>query len=184
MYHYLLKSLKIGLWIFLPLLFLSGAKGDQDFYMANFVAEKNELEATEPFEQLLGGEVYFENTLHTNKEGIPFATLSLKFVDDGLSEEHMMEFLITRKNQSSPIKKGKYGVEEDIDGFINDFDGVFGFANVKSLGEKPFFAKKGEVVITEITNLRLIGYLDVTLKCTNGTKILIKRGFNAAKKNG
>lgn len=184
MYHYLLKSLKISLWIFLPLLFLSGAKGNQDYYTANYEVENYELEATGALEQPLGGEVYFENTLQTNMEGIPFSTLSLKFVENGLSEQHMMEFLITRQNQSSPIKKGKYGVAEDIDGFLNDFDGVFGFANVKSLGENPFFANKGEVVITEITNLRLIGYIDVTLKSANGTKIFIKGGFNAAKKNG
>ncbi len=91
-----------------------------------------------------------------------------------------MELLITKQNQSSPIKKGKYGVSENIEGFLNDFNGVFGLANVRSLGEEPFFAKKGKVVITQISELGLRGYIDVILKCTKGTKIFI----NGAKKRG
>ena len=62
-------------------------------------------------------------------------------------DQHSMELLITKQNQSSPIKKGKYGVSEDIEGFINDFDRVFGFA------------KKGKVGITQISRLGLRGYI-------------------------
>jgi hypothetical protein len=184
MYHYLLKYLKISIWVFLPLLFLSGASGNQDVQGPDYLEDNYDLEATGALKQQLAGEVYFENILKTNREGIPFSSLSLKFVEDDSSERHLMEFLITRQNQSNPIKKGKYEVVDDIDGFFNDFDGVFGFANVNDLGEKPFFTKKGKVVITEITNLALIGYMDVTLQCSDGSEIFIKGGFNAIKKSG
>jgi len=81
-----------------------------------------------------------------------------------------MELLISKQNQSISIKKGKYGVAEDIEGFLNDFDGVFGFANVGSIGEEPFFAKKGSVVITQLTELGLRGNINITFKCNNELK--------------
>jgi len=184
MYHYILKTLKISFWIMLPLLFISGTKGNQDFYVSNYFEDSYELQATGVLEQQLCGVVYFENTLQTNNQGTQFSTLSLKFISNGLSDQHSIELLISKQNQSSPIKKGKYGVSEDIEGFLNDFDGVFGFANVGSLGEEPFFAKKGKVVITQISELGLKGYMDITLKCNNGNKIFINGSFSAAGKRG
>ncbi len=184
MYQYILKSLKISFWILLPLLFISGTKGDQGFYMSNYFVGSHELQVTGALDQQLCGVVYFENTLETNNQGIPFSTLTLKFTNNESSDQHSMELLITKQNQSSPIKKGKYGVAEDIEGFLNDFDGVFGFANVRSIGEEPFFAKKGKVVITQITELGLRGNINVTFKCNKGTKIFINGSFSAAKKRG
>lgn len=184
MYHYILKSLKISFWILLPLLFISGTKSGPDFYGSYYFEGSYELQATGALEQQLCGVVYFENTLETNNQGIQFSTLTLKFIDNESSDQHSMELLITRQNQSSPIKKGKYGVSENIEGFLNDFDGVFGFANVRSLGEEPFFAKKGIVVITQISELGLSGYIDITLKCVKGTKIFINGSFSAAEKRG
>ena len=184
MYHYILKSLKISFWILLPLLFISGTKGDQDIYVSNYFEGSYELQATGALEQQLCGVVYFENTLETNAQGIQCSTLSLKFISNESSDQHSMELLITKQNQSSPIKKGKYGVSEDIEGFLNDFDGVFGFANVRSIGEEPFFANTGKVVITQITELGLRGYMDVTLKCNKGNKIFINGSFSAAEKRG
>lgn len=184
MYHYILKSLKISFWILLPLLFISGTKSGLDFHVPNYFEGSYELRATGALEQQLCGVVYFENTLDTNTQGIQCSTLTLKFISNESSDQHSMDLLITKQNQSSPIRKGKYGVSEDIKGFLNDFDGVFGFANVRSLGEVPFFAKKGKVVITQITELGLRGYIDVTLKCAKGTKIFINGSFSAAEKGG
>ena len=184
MYHYILKSLKISFWILLPLLFISSTKGGQGFYVSNYIEGSYELRATGAIEQQLCGVVYFENTLESNNLGIQCSTLSLKFNSNGSSDQHSMELLITKQYQSRPIKKGKYKVSEDIEGFLNDFDGVFGFANVRSLGEEPFFAKKGKVVITKITALGLRGYMDVTLKCKKGNRIFINGSFNAAEKRG
>ncbi len=184
MYHHILKSLKISFWILLPLLFISGTKGNQDIYVSNYFEGNYELQATGALEQQLCGIVYFENIFKTNNQGIPFSTLSLKFIDNVSSDQHMMELLITKQNQSSPIKKGKYGVAEDIEGFLNDFDGVFGFANVRSIGEEPFFTRKGKVVITQITELGLRGNINVTFKCNKGTKIFINGSFSATKKRG
>jgi len=184
MYHYIHKSLKISFWILLPLLFISGTKGSPDFHVSNYFEGSYELQATGALEQQLCGIVYFENTLETNTQGIQCSTLTLKFTSNESSDQYSMELLITKQNQSSPIKKGKYGVSEDIEGFLNDFDGVFGFANVRSLGEEPFFAKKGKVVITQITELGLRGYIDVALKCAKGTKIFINGSFSAAENRG
>ena len=184
MYHYRLNSLKIGFWILLPLLFISGTKGSNDFYASNNFEGSYELQVTGALEQQLCGMVYFENTLETNNQGIPFSTLSLKFTNNESLDQHSMELLISKQNQSISIKKGKYGVAEDIEGFLNDFDGVFGFANVGSIGEEPFFAKKGSVVITQLTELGLRGNINITFKCNNGTKIFINGSFSAAKKRG
>ena len=184
MYHYILKSLKISFWFLLPLLFISGTKGGQNFYTSNYFEGSYELQATGVLEQQLCGVVYFKNTLQTNNQGIQYSTLTLKFISSESSDQHSMELLITKQDQSSLIKKGKYGVSEDIEGFLNDFDGVFGFANVRSLGEEPFFAKKGKVVIAQISELGLKGYIDVTLKCNKGNKIFINGSFSAAEKRG
>ena len=86
MYHYILKSLRISFWILLPLLFISGTKGDQGFYMSNYFVGSYELQVTGALEQQLCGVVYFENTLETNNQGIQFSTLTLKFIDNESSD--------------------------------------------------------------------------------------------------
>ncbi|MGB5498661.1 MAG: hypothetical protein WBM77_07005 [Maribacter sp.] len=184
MYHFIVKSLKTSIWILLPLLFISGTKGSQDSYRSNYSEGRYELQVSGALEQQLCGVVYFENTLETNNQGIPFATLSLMFIENESLDQHSMELLISKQNQSNPIKKGKYGVAEKIEGLLNDFDGVFGFANLGSIGEEPFFAKQGKVVITKITELGLKGYLDITLNCNKGTRIFINGSFSATRERG
>jgi len=184
MYQYILKSLKSSFWILLPLLFISGTEHSQDSYVSNYSEGSYELQVSGALEQQLCGVVYFENTLETNNQGIPFVTLSLIFIENESLVQQNMELLISKQNQSVPIKKGKYGVAEDIEGFLNDFDGVFGFANLRSIREEPFFAKEGKVVISKISELGLKGYLDITLKCNKGTKIFINGSFSATRERG
>lgn len=181
MFHDTFKSLKFGFWILLPLLLISNNKVEFEAKGPSTMGGSYELHATGALEQQLNGLVYFKSEQQATSQGIPFSTLTLKFDDVAPNHYHDIEFLIAKQNQSHMISKGTYEVTRNVEGLLDNFDGVFGFANIKALGEKPFFAYKGKVVITQFSNTGLQGYVDVTLKCTKGRKLYIKGSFNATR---
>ncbi|MBQ4913568.1 hypothetical protein J8L85_03910 [Maribacter sp. MMG018] len=121
---------------------------------------------------------------HTNheklNEGGFYNTLMLSFGDIKDSSKATMEFLISEKGESKELSKGIYPINE-IEGFINNFDGVFGVANVNKLGEKPFFAKKGFIQINELNIKGVKGYMDVTLVNEIGMTIRVTDNFDTYK---
>jgi len=182
MYHYILKSLKISFWILVPLLFISNSKVDA-LKIPNDIEGNYSFKSSGAVENSLQGKVSFNTNTKSSNNGTPFSTLSLKFVNDQKSLEHTMQFIISERNRSAVLTAGKYGIKENIDGFLNNFDGVFGYANINELGEEPFFTTTGKIVIARIGEDDLEGYVNVTLRNNGGKKINLKGDFHAIKRN-
>ena len=182
MIHYNYKSIKICFLILLPLFLISNSKADLGINGRNPYKGGYELNITGALEQQFFGFVHYESSQESTSRGRLFSTLSLKFDNTALNNQHNIEFLITKQNQSQIISLGKYEVVEDIEGLLDGFDGVFGYANIKALGEEPFFTKKGNVIITEFSDNGIQGYVDVTLYREKGKTIYINGRFNAVGK--
>lgn len=182
MYHYILKSLKISFWILVPLLFISNVKVEPLTIPNNFEGNYD-LKATGAIEQSLEGKVSFKTYTESSDNGTPFSSLSLTFVNEEHGFEHELEFIISEQNESEVLGTGKYEIKDNIDGFLNNFDGVFGYANIKIIGEQPLFTTMGKVVITRIGKADLKGYADVTLRSNDGKELMIKGDFHAIKRS-
>jgi len=182
MYHYILKSLKISFWILVPLLFISNVKVEPLTIPNNFEGNYS-FKASGAIEQSLQGKVSFKAHTGTSNKGTSFSSLSLTFVNEEQGLEHELEFIISEQNETESLATGKYEIKDNIEGFLNNFDGVFGYANIDIIGEQPFFTTKGKVVITRIGKVDLKGYVDVTLRSNVGKELMIKGDFHAIKRS-
>lgn len=175
MYQNILNSLKIGFWLLVPLLFISNAD-EGPVATPNRFAGNYSIMVSGAIEQALHGRVYFKNNADA-----PHSSLSLKFKNRELENAHMMEFIISAQEQSRELASGKYEVAKNIDGLLNGFDGVFGYACIKRTGEKPFFATRGNVVITKRSDIDLKGNISVNLVDSKGKNIFINGDFHAIR---
>lgn len=174
-------AIRIGLLCTMPLFLISnigvgGGLGDTGLLEGSY-----SLLASGNLNQELKGAISFKTKIHTTAYGNPFSTLELKLNNDEDNARHSMGFLISEKNQAREISVGSYAVAGNIEGFLNNFDGVFGFANVDAMGELPFFAQKGRIVITDITDDILKGKMEITLHNSKGKLFKIKGDFRAVR---
>ena len=103
----------------------------------------------------------------------------LNFRDNANPAKIPIQFLISVDPDEQSISTGTYNISRYISGFMNNFDGVFGYANLNMLGERPFFTRKGQLVITEKNNELVSGTLDVFLEAVNGESLHLQGSFRA-----
>lgn len=142
---------------------------------------KYALQSTGNLSQFLDGKMNFESTIEIDRNSNTTSILKLKLDGDDNDLTHSMEFLISKENTNEQISKGSYLISQDPIGFLKNFDGVFGFANINALGELPFFAKSGEVRIDFVDDFTVKGMLNVSLRNANGKSINIEGDFVALK---
>lgn len=183
MNHYMLKSMKIAFWFLMPFLFISNS--DIDPNMASSVKLEGFTHyANEPFEQLLKGTATFEANVGTTDQGTAYSSISLRFGDEGKEQEHIMGFLIKKMNSQKRLAIGEYVLSGHINGLLNNFDGVFGYADTKSMDREPLFMKKGKLVITQIDEFNINGYLDVVFMDNSNGELFVKGEFQAHNLGG
>ncbi len=176
-----IKAIKIGLLAMMPLFLISNTKVEGYLDDTMILEGSYSLQVRGNLNQELKGVVSFETNIKAAADGTPFSTLELKLSNSSYRVRHSMGFLISRQNRSHEITVGTYRVAENIDGFLNDFDGVFGFANLDAMGELPFFAQKGKIIITRLTEDTLEGSMVVTLYNSNGKLIKVNGNFTATR---
>lgn len=183
MLHFSTKFFKISTVLLLPLFLFSGIKVDNKVYWPSDVLLTGEydLQSTGNLNKNLTGNITFETSIEKTSSGTSFSTLKLKLDDDKSNTEHMMQFLISKENSSNEIALGTYIITKDTDGFLNYFDGVFGFANIEALGEFPLFAQNGEIKIRYLDAKTVRGYMRIDLRNANGKSIHLEGGFMAKR---
>lgn len=126
------------------------------------------------------GVVTFESSVETKKNSTSFSTLKLNFKKD-YNEHQALGFLISKEGTNEGVDAGVYEITKDIDGFLNRFDGVFGFANIDRENEEPFFAETGRIRIYRNYENVVVGTITVMFKNSNQRKITLEGDFTAIK---
>lgn len=103
----------------------------------------------------------------------------LRLVGENKKETHSITIYFTGLESSDPLKKGTYYITQNISGFLNNFEGVFGFADIHLYGELPFFAKRGTIQISNSDERNLEGRLDLELKNNAGEVVEVSGDFAA-----
>ncbi|NAS10826.1 hypothetical protein [Poritiphilus flavus] len=127
----------------------------------------------------LRGESYFEIGTEKTASGKPFKVIKLNLKSGEGHADHSLGFVISQKGENTISLPGTFQVNEKIDGFLDSFEGVFGFANIPDLGEQPFFAKRGKITISKTGLDKLGGRIDVRLVNPEGKQLIIKGNFTA-----
>jgi len=180
MKHLLLKIVAFALLVVFCAFLMSQAKvKSETIYPENFYG-KYALQSTGNLNQPLDGEIYFETAIATNRNSHKASILKLRLGSKDKNFTHSIEFIIS-KAKMNQIASGSYEVSQKSRGFLKNFDGVFGFANISSLGELPFFTKSGEVRIDFVDADIVKGALNVSLQNANGKSINLEGDFVALK---
>jgi hypothetical protein len=180
--HIFIKSLKVGLWVILPLIFISNNSTEikpdkmvlsEGRYLLN-VAGQSEFQ--------LKGIINFETEIKRSSKGKEYTTLILSLTDAQKLPGHSLGFFLSKQYNSTKIGNGRHEISGNIEGFLNYSDGGFGFANINKFGESPFFAKNGAVTIDYFDDKILKGSIDVVFENLNEANFKITGNFIALKK--
>lgn len=181
MSHLIIKLVKWGLWGII-LMFVSSHGSASDPSAAD-VPEKGfyVLTTNAPETRELEGQIVYEKVLQQSSDGAQ--TLWKLHLSNTASESpHYMGLFIAASGAGGQLQGGTYEINGNIEGFLQQFDGVFGFASINALGEQPFFAKRGKLTISRMGDEFLRGNLQITLKNSRGNTLAIRGHFNAGKK--
>jgi hypothetical protein len=180
--HIVIKSLKVGLWVILPLIFISNNKTEiksdkmvlsEGSYLLN-VAGQSEFQ--------LQGVINFETAIKRSSKGKEYTILKLSLNDAQKLPGHSLGFFLSKQYHSKKIGNGLHEISGNIEGFLNYSDGIFGFANINEFGELPFFAKNGSVTIDNFDDKIIKGSIDVIFENLNEANFKITGNFIALKK--
>jgi hypothetical protein len=177
-----IKSLKVGLWVILSFIFTANSTTEiitdeiplsEGSYLLN-VSGESELQ--------LQGAINFETIVKRSSKGKEYTILKLNLTDQQNLPSHSLGFFVSQQYSSAKIDNGRYKISTNIKGFFNNFDGVFGFANISQYGELPFFTKNGSISINNINEKVVEGSMNVVFENTTKKSIDIKGNFVALRK--
>lgn len=174
------KAFKITYWVIMPLLLIASVRCGKSTQPELFLSEEHNLRATGHLNEIFKGEMQFETTSEEVGNGNSFAVLRLRMHHESEHPEYAMEFLISDKNDLSAISEGTYGIAKDNYGLLSYSDGLFGFANIKVLGELPFFVHNGQITIVQSDADQIKGSMDVTMENNDGKKFQLSGDFIAS----
>ena len=177
MYQFIIKSSKFFIIGLLPLLFISSIGSDQGSN-TDFIENKSLRIFTGESWQELKGDMSFLSSAESFRDGRFLNSLKLRLNDTSGKIPNVVEFVLSKESKTDVLPVGNYRVNH-IDGFIGHFDGVFGVANINSLGERPFFATDGTIHITQIEKNGIEGNVNMVLSNGDGRIIKISGFFEA-----
>ncbi|MCE2613782.1 hypothetical protein LVD13_12435 [Flavobacteriaceae bacterium D16] len=175
------NRLKSVLWIILPLILFS--------FISNRIADSpvsvNDgtyvLTASSGTQKEITGTVAFREREVVSKNGHLLNVLQISFNNANLEQGLNMEFLISVRSDNEAITEGKYYVNRYISGFVSEFNGVFGYANLHSQGEEPYFSKTGHLQLSSKSDKVIKGNMDVSLQDVDGKKLQLQGSFSALR---
>jgi len=180
--HIVIKSLKLGLWVILSLVFTSNTSAEIKSNEMVLSAGSYVLNVAGESEFQLQGIINFETAIKRSSKGKEYAILKLSLNDGQKLPGHSLGFFLSKQYHSTKIGNGRHEISGNIERFLNYFDGVFGFANINEFGELPFFAKNGSITIDNLDDKKLKGSIDVVFENPNEGSFEITGNFIALKK--
>jgi len=183
MLQLIVKTGKIGFWVLLPLFLISNTNIAYESTTVPLVENGNYLfKATGALDRVFSGEIFFSESIDslTGNTYVTRFELKLDSVDDTI--DHHMGFVLSKRVLDTAELLGNYKVNTKSVGISNEVEGVFGFADIKILGEQPFFAEDGRLRITDMADGFLHGNLKMTLRNFEGRSIDISGNFVAKKR--
>tara|TARA_R110002051_G_C8698331_1_gene494017 strand:+ start:648 stop:1196 length:549 start_codon:yes stop_codon:yes gene_type:complete len=172
------KSLKLFFFGFIPLFLLSSGSKPTLEYPALKSGSCN-FNVTGKYNFKIEGIASFENNIQLDERGNNHNELILNFVTNNNDKVQTIGFVIaSNKIAQKKTFTGFYRIKT-LNGLINGFDGVYGFADVNGLNELPFFIKTGGIIIIKNHEDTIDGNLEVQFKNANGESLNIKGSFSA-----
>ena len=172
------KSLKLFLFGFIPLFLLSSGSTPNVVYPA-LKSGSCQFNVTGKYNLKIEGVANFHNNVEEDEWGNSRNKLLLNFVPNCNADVQTIEFVIaSNKIDQNELLTGYYRIKT-LNGLINGFDGVYGFADINGPNELPFFIKTGGIRILKNHEDAINGSLEVQFENAYGESLNIKGSFSA-----
>lgn len=127
---------------------------------------------------MLEGPVFYEIAeQHSGTRKTP--VFKLHFLNANLNSRHDLGFIIPLTQQQIIKQDDVFTVASEIDGFINKFESVFGYANFEDKKASLYFTDNGSIKIMKITDAGINGQMNMVLKDSRGKSLELRGNFNA-----
>lgn len=178
-----IRSLGLLLFCFLPFLLLSGNRTEERRTQP-MTMEWREWNGMELPDLLEGAMTTYAVEGKIRENGDRESVLKIQWRHR--SDERTCSIVVTVVDPKVGlgVPLGSFAVARRISGFMEDFDGVFGYANIEALGELPYFTHYGSITIERVSDAEIGGYADLTFRSPEGSLFNLKGGFMAKPLNG
>lgn len=172
------KSLKMFCFGVIPFILVSGgSKCDVNNSIIEIGTCSFNVDGSLSFH--IDGAAIFTSSIEEDKDGNKVDKLLLNFTTCGVDQIQKFEFVIANnKKKQHGVPAGVYKIKK-LDHLINNFRGVYGFADLAGVSELPYFVKSGDITITENYTDNVGGKLEVQLENANGESLKVKGSFSA-----
>ena len=140
-----------------------------------------ELLVTGSDKLFLQGNINYNTNTRISEEDTDCPTLHLVLHQEDNPGSKILDLYLAHPELTNPLTRRSFNVSEEIRGFVRDFEGVFGIADIDCLGELPFFSKKGQIEILDSEDGLLAGFLNIQLSNALGEIIQIEGNFKASR---
>jgi len=175
--NFVVRTFKLVLLPILIIFLMTGltAKDQLDVSWRNI--DGNSLNLTKNLSKDLKFEIEVKETIN----GTFINTLIMKLGSNDTPLNHSLHFIISNEKAVKNFTIGTYQVCKELNSFMKPYDGVFGYANIESLGEFPLFTRSGQIKIEQVTENKLSGFLDVMMSNSKGELVQLKGNFRASR---
>lgn len=170
-------------WPFLAGILLVGiisyVNPDSGYFKKELPSGRYRLEAVRNGEQnALKGPVYFEYT-GQKERFLATRIFKLHFANTLSSEGPGIGFLIPLSDVDQAIETDTYWVDPENRGFMNGFESVFGYADLRDVSPSLYFTESGSISIVETSPGEVSGSIDLVLDNGSGASIHLEGDFRA-----
>lgn len=130
----------------------------------------------------LSGSAALEATKAVSRDGVPYTQLKFQLENEG-NNRHSLDLYMADPRFGLPLFNGTYRISEHIEGFLKEFSGVIGFADIEQFGELPFFTEQGQITIFNRKKGQISGRMELKLSNTLGKIIEVEGNFVALQED-
>ena len=137
-----------------------------------------QLKAYGIFDQNICGSATFVEEVREGRKHNESSQIWLKFDFSSIDHHNSIEIILPNTRIHN-LKEGK--VYQFYNRSLNgsDVDRIYGFADIGSIDELPFFAERGTLIVKKIDGSDIIGEVNAEFKNASRGKIIFKGSFNA-----
>ncbi|SHI54803.1 hypothetical protein SAMN04488513_101606 [Pseudozobellia thermophila] len=175
----------MGFWLLLPIVLISNTRTSDNRLLDDPFVEDGSyvVKAKEISDLTISGKAVFKKSALLKGQKKKFSRIEINLGPSKNGIQHTMGLVLFKQADGSNNPVGHYNVSQKTLGFSPVGEGVFGFADVGTLGELPFYTEHGTVYVSKEENGLLSGTLNLVMRNFRGKAIKITGSFRARNEN-
>jgi len=124
------------------------------------------------------GSATFSQKINEDRRGHESSQVWLRF-DFSTTANHNSIEIVLSNSKIKDIEVGRSYKFDNRSQLYADFDGIYGFADIATIDELPFFAERGTLTILAVEGNLIKGAINAEFKNASKGKIVFQGSFNA-----